>query len=164
MRSRRIAARDTGAPAEAEASRRAAPRRRSPPLCRTGLEVTVAELAGVLAEDLTGRATDVAQSAKRLLDEGAAALQEAFTPTATIETIGDLVSSLRGWPQPGRWRCSSADTATSMEEPWPSKAPWNRPSPQGPCRARRRGTPRPQPGRQGTRLVVELPLDPSRGS
>jgi hypothetical protein len=60
-----------GAPVEAEASRRAAPRRRSPPRCRTGLEVTVAELAGVLAEDLMGRATDVAQWAQRLLDEGA---------------------------------------------------------------------------------------------
>src|SRR3954452_11297804 len=36
-----------------------------------GLEVTVAELAGVLAEDLTGRATDVAQWAEGLLDEGA---------------------------------------------------------------------------------------------
>jgi hypothetical protein len=33
--------------------------------------VTVAELAGVLAEDLMGRATDVAQWAQRLLDEGA---------------------------------------------------------------------------------------------
>ena len=33
--------------------------------------MTVAELAGVLAEDLTGRATDVAQWAQRLLDEGA---------------------------------------------------------------------------------------------
>jgi hypothetical protein len=33
--------------------------------------VTVAELAGVLAEDLTGRATDVAQWAQRLVDEEA---------------------------------------------------------------------------------------------
>ena len=33
--------------------------------------MTVAELAGVLAEDLTGRATDVAQWAERLCDEGA---------------------------------------------------------------------------------------------
>jgi hypothetical protein len=43
-----------GAPVEAEGSRRAAPRRRSPPRCTTGLEATVAELAGVLAEDLAG--------------------------------------------------------------------------------------------------------------
>src|SRR3954463_15779275 len=34
-----------------------------------GLAVTVAELAGVLAEDLTGRATDVAQWAEGLLDD-----------------------------------------------------------------------------------------------
>ena len=33
--------------------------------------MTVAELAGVLAEDFTGRATDVAQWAQRLVDEGA---------------------------------------------------------------------------------------------
>src|SRR3954447_7559491 len=71
-RRRPSAGTNTGRRWAAEASRRAAPRRRSPPRCRTGLEVTVAELAGVLAEDLTGRATDVAQSAKRLLDEGAA--------------------------------------------------------------------------------------------
>src|SRR3954468_13558939 len=70
-RRRPSAGTNTGRRWAAEASRRAAPRRRSPPRCRTGLEVTVAELAGVLAEDLTGRATDVAQSAKRLLDEGA---------------------------------------------------------------------------------------------
>jgi hypothetical protein len=135
---------NTGAPVEAEASRRAALRRRSPPRCTT----TLAELAGMLAEDLTGRATDVAQWSQRLLDEeqpwsgssarssgrGAEhataatrsrgtrhrarlaplrgdtnvtpepasaaedayiarirALHEAFTPTATIQTIGDLV-------------------------------------------------------------------------
>jgi hypothetical protein len=55
---------NTGAPVDAEASRRAAPWRRSPPRSRTGLQMTVAELAGVLAEDLTGRATDVAQWAE----------------------------------------------------------------------------------------------------
>src|SRR4051812_11105239 len=52
-----------------------------------GLEVTVAELAGVLAEDLTGRATDVAQWAEGLLDDECpkkvrVATSSALTPSA----------------------------------------------------------------------------------
>src|SRR3954470_21224337 len=70
-RRRPSAGTNTGRRWAAEASRRAAPWRRSPPRSRTGLQVTVAELAGVLAEDLTGRATDVVQWAERLFDEGA---------------------------------------------------------------------------------------------
>src|SRR3954463_4876704 len=78
MRSRRIAARDRrevgcqygGAPWR---RRLLAARRRgdgrSPPRCRTELQVTVAELARVCPGP--GRATDLAQWTQRLLDEGA---------------------------------------------------------------------------------------------
>jgi hypothetical protein len=209
---------NTGAPMEAEASRRAAPRRRSPPRCRTGLEVTVAELAGVLAEDLTGRATDVAQWAQRLLDEGApperlvGAIQwsqfwtrhggdeissnttpcdlrlcaatrasppnrrrRAKTPTSPASgrckrrsrpprrsgRSGIWSSSLRGWLQPRtmatllrRYRDFDAK-AVALEGAIGLR---DRVEPVG------RALSVHSRGGQGTRLVVELPLDPSRGS